>query len=104
MIRKSFVMQLQAGQKDEYKLRHNPIWPELEAILKSHGVHSYSIFYHSETSQLFAYAEIEDEDQWQNIAKTEVCKKWWDHMSDIMDVNADNSPAAIELEEVFYLD
>jgi L-rhamnose mutarotase len=31
VIRKAFVMQLRAGQLDEYRRRHNPIWPELAA-------------------------------------------------------------------------
>jgi len=29
---------------------------------------------------------------------------WWDYMADIMEVNEDNSPVTIRLEEVFYLD
>ena len=53
MIRKAFVMSVNAGQETEYERRHRPIWPELEAVLKSHGVHNYSIFLHAETRQLF---------------------------------------------------
>ena len=33
MIRKAFVMQVNAGSEAEYIRRHNPIWPELEAVL-----------------------------------------------------------------------
>ena len=76
----------------------------LEAVLKAHGVHNYSIFLHAETRQLFAYAEIEDEARWAAIAQTEDCKKWWAHMADIMPGNADNSPVARDLREVFHLD
>ncbi len=65
-------------------MRHNPIWPELEKVLKDHGVSNYSIFLHPETRQLFGYAEIESEEQWASIASTEVCQRWWKHMSDIM--------------------
>ena len=64
MIRKAFVMSVHAGQEAEYERRHRPIWPELEKVLKDHGVHNYSIFLHAETRQLFAYAEIEDEAHW----------------------------------------
>ncbi|NBS07630.1 MAG: L-rhamnose mutarotase [Verrucomicrobia bacterium] len=56
-IRKAFVMSVNPGQEKEYETRHRPVWPELEAVLKKHGVHNYSIFLHSETRQLFAYAE-----------------------------------------------
>ena len=49
MIRKAFVMSVNAGCETEYERRHNPIWADLEAVLKSHGAHNYSIFLHPET-------------------------------------------------------
>ena len=104
MIRKAFVMSVNAGQESEYEKRHRPIWPELEAVLKEHGVHNYSIFLHPQTRQLFGYVEIEDEKQWAAIAGTPECRKWWAHMKDIMPSNPDNSPVAAELEEVFHID
>lgn len=103
MIRKAFVMSVNPGQEEEYERRHRPIWQELEATLKQHGVHNYSIFLHPETHQLFAYAEIEEEERWNAIARTEICKKWWAHMEDVMPSNPDNSPIALDLQEVFHL-
>jgi len=104
MIRKAFVMSVNAGQEQEYEQRHRPIWPELEQTLKSHGVHNYSIFIHPRTRQLFGYVEIEDESRWNAIAKTAICKKWWAHMKEIMPSNPDSSPASLELREVFHID
>jgi L-rhamnose mutarotase len=104
MIRKCFVMQLNSGAEEEYRRRHNPIWEELEQTLRTHGVHNYSIFLHPETKQLLAYAEIDDEAQWNAIAQTPTCRRWWSHMADLMEVNPDKSPIAIELGEMFHLD
>ena len=104
MIRKAFVMSVNAGCEEEYKRRHSPIWPELEQVLKDHGVHNYSIFLHPETRQLFAFAEIEDEARWAAIAATPVCQKWWQHMGAVMPSNPDNSPVSIPLKEVFHQD
>jgi len=103
MLRKAFVMSVNAGQEAEYARRHRPIWAELAAVLKSHGAHNYSIFLHPETRQLFAYVEIEDEARWQAIAQTEVCQRWWKHMGDVMPCNPDHSPVATGLKEVFHL-
>ena len=103
MIRKAFVMSVDAGQEAEYEHRHRPIWPELEETLNAHGVHNYSIFLLPDTRQLFAYAEIEDESRWDAIADTEICKKWWAHMGDVMPSNPDNSPVAENLREVFHI-
>lgn len=104
MIRKAFLMTLKPGCQFEYERRHNPIWPELQTVLKEHGVSSYSIFYDRETERLFAYAEIESEESWQQIADTEVCRRWWTHMKDLMLTSADNSPLTAELDELFHLD
>lgn len=104
MIRKAFVMSVHPGREADYARRHQPIWPELEAVLKAHGVHNYSIFLHAETRQLFAYVEIEDEARWAAIAQTAVCRRWWQNMGDVMPSNADHSPVANGLKEVFHLE
>jgi L-rhamnose mutarotase len=104
MIRKAFVMSVHPGAEAEYARRHQPIWRELEDVLRAHGVHNYSIFLHADTRQLFAYAEIEDEARWEAIAQTGVCQRWWKHMADVMPANPDHSPVATGLKEVFHLD
>jgi L-rhamnose mutarotase len=104
MLRKAFIMGVNPDQHGEYERRHNPIWPELQQALKAHGVHNYSIFLDRETNQLFAYVEVDDEDRWDAIARTEVCQRWWKHMKAIMPSNPDNSPKSKSLEEVFHLD
>jgi L-rhamnose mutarotase len=103
MIRKAFVMSVNAGAEAEYARRHQPIWDELTAVLKAHGAHNYSIFLDPTTRQLFGYVEIEDEARWNAIARTEVCQRWWRHMGDIMPSNPDHSPVSRGLNEVFHL-
>ena len=103
-IRKAFVMSVFPGKEAEYEARHSPIWTDLHATLKAHRVHNYSIFLLPATHQLFGYAEIESEAQWAAIADTPVCKRWWKFMADVMPANADNSPVAAPLQEVFHMD
>ncbi|BET68320.1 L-rhamnose mutarotase [Opitutales bacterium ASA1] len=102
MIRKAFVMQVHVDCEAEYERRHTPIWEELAATLKAHGVHDYSIFLHPETRQLFATVKIESEERWAAIAQTDVCRRWWKHMADVMPANPDDSPVSLELREVFH--
>ncbi len=104
MKRHAFVMSVLPGQAAEYTQRHNPIWPELEEVLKQHGVHNYSIFLDRGSDRLFAYAEIESEQLWHQIAQTESCRRWWAYMKELMLTNTDDSPVAITLNEVFHLD
>ncbi|SQC87504.1 L-rhamnose mutarotase [Klebsiella pneumoniae] len=92
MIRKAFVMQVNPDAHEEYQRRHNPIWPELEAVLKDHGAHHYAIYLDKERHLLFATVEIESEARWEAVASTEVCQRWWKYMREVMPSNPDNSP------------
>jgi L-rhamnose mutarotase len=104
VIRKAFKMWVNPDAHAEYERRHRPIWKELEDVLRDHGVRSYSIFLDAETNTLFAFAEIESEERWAAIASTEVCRRWWQHMRDVMPSNPDHSPKSAPLREVFRLD
>jgi L-rhamnose mutarotase len=97
-------MSVDSGREAEYERRHRPIWPELEKVLKEHGVHNYSIFLHPETRQLFAYAEFEDEERWAAIAATPECRRWCKHMADVLPANPDSSPVSQPIHEVFNID
>ena len=96
-------MSAHEGREEEYERRHNPIWQELADTLVAHGVVSYSIFIDPQTRDLFAYAEIESEERWQAVAATDVCRRWWQSMREIMPSNADGSPVSRTLSEVFHL-
>jgi L-rhamnose mutarotase len=97
-------MKLKEGYKEEYKKRHDFIWPELLEALRDAGISQYSIFLDEETNILFALQNITDDYKSNNLIQNDILKKWWVHMEDIMDTNADKSPISIELVEVFYMD
>ena len=103
-MRKSFKMKLYEGQEKEYEKRHNELWPEMKDMIHEYGGKNYSIFLDKETNILYGYIEIESEERWAETAETEICKKWWAYMADIMETNPDNSPVSVDLAEVFHLD
>ena len=103
MIRKAFRMAVHPDQHDEYARRHQPIWRELEVVFVAHGVSSYSIFLDEATSDLFAYVEIDDEARWAAIAETDVCRRWWEFMRDVMVAHPDDRPVSRDLREVFHI-
>ncbi|MGD0581653.1 MAG: L-rhamnose mutarotase [Bacteroidales bacterium] len=104
MKRSGFKMKLYPGFKEEYRRRHNEIWPELKKLLKDTGVGNYSIFIDDETGTLFAYQEQSGESSSQDLGSEEIVKRWWKYMADIMETNPDDSPVTIPLEEVFYME
>ena len=103
-MRIAFKMKVNKGYETEYQKRHNAIWQELEKTLMDHGVQFYSIFLDETTNDLFAYAEINSLEQWERIANTDICQKWWKYMSPSMPSNKDYSPISNELKEVFHIE
>jgi L-rhamnose mutarotase len=103
MERVAFKMQLHKGCEEEYKKRHDELWPELEQLLKTTGIQEYSIFLDETTNTLFGVLKIENAINLDNLPAHPVMQKWWAYMGDIMDSNPDNSPVSVPLKEVFYL-
>ena len=97
-------MKLKPGMVEEYKKRHDDLWPELHKLLKDNGLSEYSIFFDEETNILFAFQKQAGDQGSQDLGKTEIVQKWWKYMADIMETNPDNSPVSKELVEVFYMD
>lgn len=104
MYRNAFKMKLKSGFIEEYKKRHEEIWPELEEALTKAGIHDYSIFLDEETNILFAVQKLEDDFDGEALRELSIMRKWWNYMKDIMEVNPDNSPMEKPLEEVFYME
>jgi L-rhamnose mutarotase len=102
MPRYAFKMFLNPGQRDEYRHRHDRIWPELKALLKQAGVSNYSIFLDAETNILFAYLERPERHGMNDLPSHPVMQRWWTQMRDIMATNPDGGPVEVPLEEVFH--
>jgi L-rhamnose mutarotase len=97
-------MFLHPGQREEYKRRHDALWPELRALLKQAGVRNYSIYLDDKTNILFAYLERPLNHAMGELPDDAIMKRWWAFMKDIMQANPDGSPVSEPLDEVFHLD
>jgi L-rhamnose mutarotase len=104
MKKLAFKMKLHPGKEEEYKRRHDQLWPELEQLLKQTGIEDYSIFLDEETNYLFGVLKINNFEAMADLPNQPIMKKWWVYMKDIMDSNPDNSPVSVPLKEVFYLE
>ena len=100
----AFVMTLKAGFEDEYKRRHDEIWPELADELRLAGISDYSIFLHSDSLKLFGVLRRTENHLMEELPLKPIMKKWWAYMADIMETNPDNSPVVEPLTMVFHFD
>ena len=101
---KPFAWRCTPTRASEYERRHQPIWPELEATLIEHGVDDLLNFRDPATNDLFAYVELESEQRWAALPGQTCAGDGGQYMRDLMPVNADGSPVAADLTEVFHIE
>ena len=88
MAQYAWVLEVRPGHEEEYKRRHDEIWPEMLGALKEAGIRNYSIFRHGLT--LFGYFETDDiEKTRQYLANDETNRRWSEWMDPIMRVDID---------------
>ena len=93
------------GMKEEYKRRHDEIWPELVALLKEAGICNYTIWNVGDT--LFGYYECERGVDFAAKTQSEspIVAKWDEYMKDVLIMEMDPvTGAQPRLECVFTLD
>ena len=99
----AFRMNLNPGQAAEYKKRHDEIYPELVSALKGAGVSDYTIWLDPEDNRLFGTLIRSDHHKLDELPDTEIVKRWWAFMCDIMESHPNNAPIQVPLSCVFYL-
>lgn len=86
MIRNAFTMKLKPGCVEEYKRRHDTIWPELALAHTEAGIFDYLSYLDEESSTLIAFQKLTD-----------------DNMADLMETHPDNMPIFKTLHEIFHM-
>lgn len=99
----AFRMNLYDGFADEYEKRHDEIFPELAQALKDAGVSDYTIWHDPLSNHLFGILTRTDDHTMDALPDTEIVKRWWAHMADVMETDENNVPTQIPLKQVFYL-
>lgn len=93
------------GKQEEYKRRHDQIWPEMKQVLKEAGICRYSIWMAGD--ELFGYYECEKGVAYaaKIQAESEVVARWDEYMKDILIMEKDPITGAQPLlEQVFWLE
>jgi L-rhamnose mutarotase len=106
MQRVGFVLKVKEDLLDEYKRRHEQVWPEMLAALRETGWHNYSLFMR-EDGTLFGYLETPNFDKaLAGMADKEVNALWQTEMAPFFEALDGRRPdeGLLQLEEVFHLD
>ena len=100
----AFRMKLKPGVVDEYKRRHDEIWPDLVQVLREAGVYDYSIFLDEEDMHLFAVLKLRDNHKRELLPGHPVMRRWWGYMKELMYTQADGRPTEWPLTPLFHLE
>ncbi len=103
MEKYAFKMRLNDGCLDEYRKRHDEIWPELVELLRASGIRDYSIHLDEETNLLFGILWRTKDHGMDALPDHLVMQRWWAHMADIMVTHPTNEPVATPLTPVFHM-
>lgn len=103
MPRYAFRMMLNLGAAEEYRRRHDAIWPELALLLREAGVSDYSIHLDPGTGALFALLTRPEDHRMDDLPDHPVMRRWWAHMADLMQTHPDGAPVAVDLVAMFHL-
>ena len=102
MERVCFQVRVRADRIDEYRERHQAVWPEMLAALREAAWRNYSLFL-APDGRLIGYLETEDfEAARAAMEATDVNARWQEEMSELFE--SGEAPVFARLEEVFHLD
>jgi L-rhamnose mutarotase len=105
--RVAFLLKVKPDKIEEYKTRHEHVWPEMLDALRRTGWHRYSLFMRDD-GLLFGYFETPKSFQkaLEGMSLADVNAKWQDFMAPFFEnlggAHADQNMQ--ELVEVFHLD
>ena len=86
----AWVLEVRPGYEDEYKKRHDEIWPEMAQEITAAGIRNYNIFRHGLT--LFGYFETDNlEKAIAYLGQSDANRRWGEYMAPIMKIEVDTN-------------
>jgi L-rhamnose mutarotase len=99
-----FLARVRPDRLDEYRERHQNVWPELQAALCEAGWVNYTLFL-TDDGLLVGYLETENYQKAQEaVAKTQVNQRWQAEMSEFFVTDGPPDESFTRIAEVFHLD
>jgi len=105
MQRVCFLLKVRQDRLEEYKRRHQAVWPDMLAALRDTGWRNYSLFLRDD-GLLVGYLETDDFEAAQaGMARTDVNARWQAEMAPFFeDTGGRPDEGMALLTEVFHLD
>jgi L-rhamnose mutarotase len=92
------VLKLKPGYEQEYKHRHDELWPEMAEAMRQAGV-SMAIYLHE--NFLFVFATASDQQAWDELERNPITPRWDRYMSDVLEGDGNGKPFLKSLRPIF---
>ncbi len=105
MKKVGFKLKLKDNVQEEYKKRHDQIWPEMIEVLDKAGIKNYSIW--NIGKDLFGYYEVENLEYCNKVqTESEIVARWNIYMKDLLESKTDSEgkvvPVIKSMDLMFY--
>jgi L-rhamnose mutarotase len=102
MERMCFTFDIEAGSEEEYKRRHDEIWPDMAQALRDSGLRNYTLFRRGTT--IIGYVECHPDraTAFGAMGATEVNARWSEWFRDIIPALTDEHGELRTFEEVWH--
>jgi L-rhamnose mutarotase len=92
------LLKLKPGAEQEYKKRHDELWPDMDIAMRKAGV-SMVIYLHE--NLLFLYARAPDQHTWDELDRDPVTPRWDKYMSDVLESDEQGKTLVKNLSQMF---
>ena len=104
MVRYVWKGHVAEGRLEEYKKRHDEIWPEMVEMMKNAGISNYTIW--NNGNELIGYYEMEDPEKKQRVYAeyADTLARWNESMEGLMSMDTDGEGNKLSYSCVFFLE
>jgi L-rhamnose mutarotase len=92
------LLKLKPGCEEEYKKRHDNLWPEMANAMRKAGINM-AIYRHE--NLLFVFATARDKRSWDELDRDPVTPRWDKYMADILADDENGKTFIQDLQQMF---
>lgn len=98
MISYGQILKLKPGSANEYKRRHDELWPEMNAVMQKAGINMVIYLYEN---LLFLYANAPSPQAWDQVNQHPITPRWDEYMSDLLESDGNGHVFVQDLPQMF---
>ena len=92
------AMELKPGCYDEYKRRHDELWPEMAEVMSANNINM-AIYRFNE--YLFVYGNAPSQESWDNVGNHSVTPRWNEYMAEVLKTDDEGNIIVHSLPQAF---